>query len=441
MIRNSSAFWTCLDHFKVTKYDLAKFSNDVAHEITNGLHGNPSPFKMLKSYLNIPSGTECGNYLGLDFGGTNIRILLVSLGTNGNYEIIKFKKASLKSEGYNLTSNKTTAENLFDFIATLIEGFAITEDTNLGFTFSYPSKQDSLNSAKLLEWTKEINVSGVVGQNVNQLLKEALIRKGLFNIHPVAVINDTVGTLLTSAYKKKDTTIGSICGTGHNTCYLENQIDPNMIINLESGNYDTLSLGYYDHILDQSSERPGQQKFEKAVSGQYIGELFRLACIDLNKKNILFPIHIVPALKTKHIFKAQDLSLILNSISSGREQLMQWLETVVSNKVSIEDVNIIYILTKTIINRSAHLVAASFLGVIKHIDPGFNRHHSIAIDGALFENIPGYINQVNNFILSNIKDATIFELVFTKEGSAIGAAIAAALANKSHPLKLGSKTD
>jgi hexokinase len=52
----------------------------------------------------------------------------------------------------------------------------------LGFTFSFPCKQEGLNSARLVSWTKGFKCSGVEGQDVVQLLKDAIDRRNVFNI-------------------------------------------------------------------------------------------------------------------------------------------------------------------------------------------------------------------------------------------------------------------
>jgi len=44
----------------------------------------------------------------------------------------------------------------------------------LGFTFSFPCKQEGLSVGRLTTWTKGFKCSGVEGEDVVQLLKEAL---------------------------------------------------------------------------------------------------------------------------------------------------------------------------------------------------------------------------------------------------------------------------
>ena len=52
-------------------------------EMDIALAGGPSPLrtvKMLPTYVTaVPDGTETGNYLALDLGGTNFRVLLITL--------------------------------------------------------------------------------------------------------------------------------------------------------------------------------------------------------------------------------------------------------------------------------------------------------------------------------------------------------------------------
>jgi hexokinase len=49
----------------------------------------------------------------------------------------------------------------------------------LGFTFSFPCKQEGLTKARLVSWTKGFNCSGVEGEDVVQLLREAIKRRSV----------------------------------------------------------------------------------------------------------------------------------------------------------------------------------------------------------------------------------------------------------------------
>ena len=91
----------------------------------------------------------------------------------------------------------------------------------------------------------------------------------------LALVNDTVGTLMASAYHDQNTRIGLILGTGSNACYVENldnvktwtgdKNDPKqVIINMEWGAFgDNGCLNFlrteYDIEVDKMSLNTGHQ--------------------------------------------------------------------------------------------------------------------------------------------------------------------------------------
>jgi hexokinase len=126
-----------------------------------------------------------------------------------------------------------------------------------------------------------------------------------------ALINDTTGTLVASAYTDPKMKIGCIFGTGCNAAYMENcgsipklahlnlPPDTPMAINCEWGAFDNegkvLPRTPYDIAIDKDSPRPGQQAFEKMIAGLYLGEIFRLIMVDLHDNH------------DAHIFAGQDI--------------------------------------------------------------------------------------------------------------------------------------
>lgn len=78
---------------------------------------------------------------------------------------------------------KENAAELFDCIAEVVAKFIekekITKRLPLGFTFSYPVKNLSLNSGVLLRWTKGFKAVDAVGKDPIELLDEAFKRKGV----------------------------------------------------------------------------------------------------------------------------------------------------------------------------------------------------------------------------------------------------------------------
>lgn len=405
-------------------------------ELTAGLAGKASSLKMLPSYVATPTGKETGEFLALDFGGTNVRVLLAELFAKGKFSVKASIAKPLKDPNgrYDYIYSKSSGTQLFDFIAEQIAEIVKPAVTYpLGHTFSFPSQQKSINHAELIHWTKEIDTTGVEGENVNKLLSEALLRRGVPNVMPEAIINDTVGTLLTAAYIDQNTDLGSICGTGHNTAYLE----PNapwdngpMIINTESGNFDKLAITKYDEIVDKSSEKPGAQRLEKMSSGRYVGELLRVIALDLLQYGLL-PNCATLAAKAFSVsasLSGADVSLLIEDSTEELENISKWLEENLRITYSTKpDRLALKQVAQLVAERSARLVAATFIGIINHIDPALDRKHNIAIDGSLYEKMPGYAANIEK-TMADVFGAKASQIttVLSKDGSGIGAAIAVA---------------
>lgn len=169
--------------FQITTESLEEVMNLLRKDMVNGLSADASiraqsPLKMLPTYVqSIPDGSETGDFLALDLGGTNFRVLLVQI-CSGDVHI--------ENETFPLKESLKTSDavTLFDYIADCIDNFlkkrGISNKTlPLGFTFSFPLHQRSLDSGQLISWTKGFTAEGVVGKDIIKLMNEALLRKGV----------------------------------------------------------------------------------------------------------------------------------------------------------------------------------------------------------------------------------------------------------------------
>merc|ERR1719479_661805 len=199
---------------------------------------------------------------------------------------------------------------LFDHIAKCLADFVHDRELQdeilpLGFTFSFPCEQQGLAKASLVKWTKGFSCSDVEGQDVVQLLQEAIERRGDVKIEVCAILNDTTGCLMSCAWKDERCRVGLILGTGTNACYLEEVKDihtidreayagqQHMVINTEWGAFgEGGELDFvrtkWDLAVDENSVNPGKQIFEKMISGMYMGELIRQVLVDLMKDDLIF---------------------------------------------------------------------------------------------------------------------------------------------------------
>jgi hypothetical protein len=128
--------------------------------------------KMFPTYVrSLPDGTERGDILALDLGGTNFRVLLINLDSGD----IKVKSKVFLIPQSIMTG---TGLQLFDHIAKCLADFMRAERLiggdkpfPLGFTFSFPCTQKGLASATLVTWTKGFDCDGVVGEEERLLIE------------------------------------------------------------------------------------------------------------------------------------------------------------------------------------------------------------------------------------------------------------------------------
>ena len=76
-----------LSSFSLTPADLLQISDLLIKEFKEGLskEDHSSPVKMLIAYVHgLPTGKERGRYFALDLGGSNFRVLLITIEENGS---------------------------------------------------------------------------------------------------------------------------------------------------------------------------------------------------------------------------------------------------------------------------------------------------------------------------------------------------------------------
>ena len=243
-------------------------------EMEKGLKGEKSSLMMIPTYVGvngkIPQGAKAAV---LDAGGTNFRGGIVTIppaisdkqnqpmpGTKGEVDEETFYKASA-DEVKRVLPLATTKK--------------------IGWCFSYPAEATPSLDAKLVHWTKNIQAPAIVGQYVGA---ELLKRLGGGEI---AIVNDTVATLLAAKATEGDKTyssyIGFILGTGTNSAYVEKNknilklegadADGSMIINAESGGFDKIETSAFDKAADAKTGNPGVHIFEKLIAGAYLGPI------------------------------------------------------------------------------------------------------------------------------------------------------------------------
>lgn len=265
---------------------LHEIASLLRQRVLQGLSAHGQELACLPTYLALPSGEQRGKALVVDTGGTNTRAALVYLSPHdGELQAgPTSRKVPDGREGAPLQ-----ADFFFSAQAEQADGFPKDEIVPLGYCFSYPIEATDDGDAILLRWTKGLRVDGTLGKRVGSLLKRQLEARG-HRVSAVRVLNDTVASLLGGVHLYAEPRfaknyIGLILGTGTNMAgvfplgHLSKLApggyrDSSMVVNLESGNFHPPYLTGYDELVDQASNNPGAQRFEKAVSGHYLPRVF-----------------------------------------------------------------------------------------------------------------------------------------------------------------------
>lgn len=169
-----------LDNCKLSEV-MVKFECEIEKGLKKATQSS-SEVKCFVTYVqNLPNGTERGQFLALDLGGTNFRVLLIHLKGEDDYEF----KSKIYAIHQNIMLGSGT--ELFDHIAKCLAEFVIEMHVQdkvlpLGFTFSFPCQQVGLTKGMLIKWTKGFNCAGVVNADVVELLENAIEKRKVSRI-------------------------------------------------------------------------------------------------------------------------------------------------------------------------------------------------------------------------------------------------------------------
>ncbi|KAM9103332.1 hexokinase-3 isoform 3-T3 [Megaptera novaeangliae] len=426
--------------FRLTREQLAAVQAQMREAMAKGLQGEASSLRMLPTYVRAtPDGSERGDFLALDLGGTNFRVLLVRVATGG---------VQITSQVYSIPEcvAQGSGQQLFDHIVDCIVDFQQQQGLSgqslpLGFTFSFPCRQVGLDQGILLNWTKGFSASDCEGQDVVCLLREAIRRRQAVELNVVAIVNDTVGTMMSCGYEDPHCEVGLIVGTGTNACYMEELQNVasvagdsgHMCINMEWGAFgDDGSLSMlstrFDASVDQASINPGKQRFEKMISGMYLGEIVRHTLLHLTSLGVLFRGQQTQRLQTRDIFKTKFLSEI-ESDSLALRQVRAILEDLGLSLTS-DDALMVLEVCQAVSQRAAQLCGAGVAAVVEKIRENRDLEEltvSVGVDGTLYKLHPHFSSLVAATV-RELAPRCVVTFLQSEDGSGKGAALVTAVA-------------
>ncbi len=396
--------------FRLDNEQLKDIAQALAAKIEEGLAADGGELLCLPTFITpAKGGIKSESALVLDLGGTNYRVAVVAFGPDGKPVIHPdngWKKdlSVIKSDGF-------TCADLFREQADPIESIRIDKPMPIGYCFSYPAESCEDGDAELVHWNKGVHIDEMIGKRVGKPLMEYFNDNTGAKFTGIKVINDTVASLFAGAARSGyDSYIGLIVGTGTNMApfmpaekvgKLKGRGISGMLpINLESGNFVPPHMTEYDAAVDAASDTPGMQRFEKAISGYYLGEILKA---------------VFPDTGFEHKFDAQRLTDLMNYPDIYKPE---YVET-----------------ARAIYQRSARLVAASIAGlvsVMRRQDASIRRI-LLTAEGGLYWSIDRNgtnYNDIVNATLSQLlaesgmQDVSV-EIIHMNNANLIGTAVAA----------------
>lgn len=271
--------------FYLSTEQLMAVARRMRRQTRTGLAADGGEIACIPTFVPVTEIPRKGRVLVLDLGGTNIRCAQACLENSR----LRLEKGPVRERLTDPSGREMAAAAFYSRLAGIIAALAPENKLPLGYCFSYPARSTPDGDAVLLGWTKELFVSDMEGGKVGEgLCRYLAANKASWQCGRVRVINDTVAALLAGmAASASDASIGLIVGTGTNIAIA---VSPDRIpkidqawahgqmlpVNLESGNFNPPHLTRWDGYLDAQSRNPGEQRFEKAVSGHYLADLLKL---------------------------------------------------------------------------------------------------------------------------------------------------------------------
>lgn len=452
---------TSLEKYFILQPDQLKaIVKGFRDEMEDGLKNFGRDTAMIPSYcLSVPDGTEVGTFLALDLGGTNLRVCEVKL--QGDH------KFTLQQRKYKISDELKNGEArvLFDYIADSVDSFLtdvgsnIPEDEaiHLGFTFSFPVEQTALDKGTLLTWTKGFAAKNAIGHDVVKLLQDSLDKKHI-HVKCSALVNDTVGTLLSRSYQSGPALVGAIFGTGTNGAYIDRVetieklgekaiaeakkggkfAGEYMVVNTEWGAVDNkrkyLPVSPFDNKLDRKSINPRKQAFEKMVSGMYLGEIVRNILLWLIDLSLLFDGYSTESLNAHYGFDTALVSAIEDAKSTDEVKAVLTKECgVPAELIKEKDVELVKWACKLVASRAASLSACAVAAVVEHTKAfEIGETVDVGVDGSVAEFLPFFEERLRaalKHILGEEGEKRVI-IGLAKDGSGVGAALCALQAKK-----------
>jgi hexokinase len=345
------------NQFELSNAQLMDIANSLTKKVVAGLKEDGTEIKCLPTYIRPRKDGIRGDATVFDLGGTNFRVATVHVGRESKITGTTERDITeMKNKGF-------TREDLYNAQAKTLNQVKVPPEAPIGYCFSYPAKSLTDGDAELIKWTKGVNIPEMEGKPVGKPLLKYLNDNSPSRFTDIKVVNDTITSLFAGLLNPGfDAYVGLIVGTGTNMAtFFPSEYIPKIKnmkdwsgetpVNLESGNFFPPHLTPVDDLVDAKSDNKGYQRFEKAISGMYLGRVFMEA---------------FPEEKFTEELDAADLSRMINNPDQNKKEFAE--------------------AAYQIYERSAKLVAASIAGLVKNLKTANPAARTVQVmaEGSLF---------------------------------------------------------
>ena len=417
--------------------DMEQSVQAFLSEMNNGLASFDASLHKIPTYLNaegdLPFETPV---IVLDAGGTNFRVAQVKFTRSGQTVIEKYQKFPMPgSQGF--IGKEQFFETIVDYMQDVLDSWSSSQPPHIGFCFSYPTEITPDKDGRLIHFSKEINAHEVEGELIGTNLRQALKKRGYSEPAGMVLLNDTVATLLAgkaaSTEHPYSAFIGFILGTGTNSAYLEKNENiskiPGLpakgaqIINIESGGFDKFRGGSIDQNFDNTTIKPGSYRFEKMISGAYLGPLSSRVLEEAIEAG-LFSAEAGHEIKQLLPLDTVTVDGLLHNPYDSTNKLTK----ACSNPT---DRSTCFTLVDTIMERAAKLAAVNLSATILKGEAGQDPAYPIAVcaDGTTFFKSKDLMFRTRYYLKGYLQDqkGRYAEFIHNEDAPIIGAAVAALL--------------
>jgi|WetSurMetagenome_2_1015567.scaffolds.fasta_scaffold17042_3 hexokinase len=403
--------------------DAETLIRDFISEMENGLSGNESSLAMIPTYISADMDIPVNELvIVIDAGGTNLRVASIVFDDDRRARIDDFSNYPMPG-----SEKEVLSSEFFQQLAGYIRPFLYTS-SKIGFCFSYPAEISPERDGRLIKWTKELKSPDVVGRYIGKGLLDALGAEGAGK--SVVLLNDTIATLLAGKAAAGNTRYGSyigfILGTGTNIAYLEKNenilklsgLDPygTQAINVESGSFSKAPRSRIDILMDNATEGPGSQPFEKMISGRYLPKI----ALSALRQGALEEVFSAPCSAWINGLKDLTHEQIDDLIQKDKPEML--------NSSGFNDIDqaAVRSVMSAVIQRAAKLSAVNIAAaVLKAIGKSERGPVCINIEGSAYYKTAGLRENTEKHVKYILGPQNIrYEFVHADRSSMIGAAIA-----------------